>query len=143
MNIIETRPPEPALGPLARGCAMQYRRQATALGLAVTLYLLQLNRAFAEDHFDYRYEFYREDAGRMAVDTQSALFGLSLLPWLSLQGEAVYDAISGATPTGAPPATDIKIPFPPPGPYNDTVPLTHMHDKRYAGNIEAAMNFGP
>src|SRR5262249_33648180 len=30
---------------------------------------------------------------------------------------AVYDAISGATPTGAPPATDIHVPFPPPGPY--------------------------
>lgn len=116
--------------------------KAAALGLAVALYLLQLNRALAEDHVDYRYENYREDGNRMAVDTQSGLFEVKPLPWLSVIGEAVYDSISGATPTGAPPATDIKTPFPPPGPYNSTVPLVHMHDKRYAGNISAEMTFG-
>jgi Protein of unknown function (DUF3570) len=119
------------------------RRQVASLGLAVALYLLQLNRALAEDHVDYRYENYREDGGRMGVDTHALLFGVNLMPWLSLQGEAVYDGISGATPTGAPPATDIKVPFPPPGPYNSTVPLTHMQDKRYAGNIEPTLSFGP
>lgn len=122
---------------------MGYRQRVAAIGLAVTLYLLQLNRALAEDHVDYRYENYREEGGRMGVDTHSVLFETKLFPWLSIQGEAVYDAISGATPTGAPPATDIHIAFPPPGPYNNTVPLTHMQDKRYAGNIEAMMTFGP
>ena len=120
-----------------------FRRQVAGIGLAVALYLLQLNSALAEDHVDYRYENYREDGGRMGVDTHAVLFGLQLMPWLSLQGEAVYDGISGATPTGAPPAIDIKVPFPPPGPYHSTVPLTHMEDKRYAGNIEATMSFGP
>lgn len=119
------------------------RRQLAGIGLAVALYLVQLNRALADNQVDYRYEYYREDAGRMGVDTQSVLFDTKLLPWLSLQGEAVLDAISGATPTGAPPATDIKIAFPPPGPYNSTVPLTHMQDDRYAGNIQALMSFGP
>jgi uncharacterized protein DUF3570 len=117
--------------------------RVAAVGLAVALYLLQLNRALAEDHFDYRYESYQEDSGRIGVDTQSWLFEKRITPWLSLQGEAVYDAISGATPTGAPPATDINVPFPPPGPYNTTVPLTHMHDKRWAGVMNGMMTFGP
>ena len=143
MTPIDTR--QPACDAAAQMAGLWIRRspQATALGLAVALYLLQLNRGLAENHIDYRYEYYGEDGGRMRVDTQSGLFQLKLLPWLSVTGEAVYDAISGATPTGAPPATDIKVPFPPPGPYNSTVPLTRMHDKRYAGNINAEMTFGP
>ena len=143
MTPIDMRQPASDTAPQMAGLWMRRSPQATALGLAVTLYLLQLNRGLAEDHIDYRYEYYGEDGARMRVDTQSGLFQLKLLPWLSVTGEAVYDAISGATPTGAPPATDIKVPFPPPGPYNSTVPLTHMHDKRYAGNINAEMTFGP
>ncbi|HTL17596.1 MAG TPA: DUF3570 domain-containing protein, partial [Patescibacteria group bacterium] len=58
-------------------------------------------------------------------------------------GEAVWDAISGATPTGAPPATDIHVPFPPPGPLNTTVPTTFMKDTRWAGVMDAELTFGP
>jgi hypothetical protein len=125
------------------GFGSDVRKQTAGVGLAVGLYLLQLNRALAEDHVDYRYENYQEDAGRMSIETHSFLFEVKPTPWLSVLGEAVYDAISGATPTGAPPATDIKVPFPPPGPYHSTVPLTHMQDKRYAGNIEPVFTFGP
>ena len=119
------------------------RRKAAGAGLAVALYLLQLNRALAEDHVDYRFESYREDGGRIGVDTHSWLFEKSITPWLSIQGEAVYDAIAGATPIGAPPAVDIKAPFLPPGPLNTTVPTTFMKDKRWAGVMDAAMTFGP
>jgi hypothetical protein len=118
------------------------RRAAGGVGLAVVLYFLQLNRAVAEDHVDYRYENYREDAGRIGVDTHSWLFEKRVAPWLSLQGEAVYDAISGATPTGAPPAVDIKAPFLPPGPLNTTVPTVLMKEKRWAGVLDAALTFG-
>ena len=119
--------------------------RVAAVGLAVALYLLQLNCTLAEDQFDYRYESYKEDNGRIGVDTHSWLFEKRVAPWLALQGEAVYDAISGATPIGAPPASDIvnKILFPPPGPYNTTVPLTHMRDKRWAGVMNGMMIFGP
>ena len=92
---------------------MTGQRQAGAVGLAAALYLMHLNRALGENHVDYRYENYREDGGRIGVDTQSFLFEQKITPWLSLQGEAVYDSISGATPTGAPPPTDIHVQFPP------------------------------
>jgi hypothetical protein len=104
---------------------------------------MRLNRASAEDHVDYRFESYQEDNGRIGVDTQSFLFQKKVFSWLTLQGDAVYDAISGATPTGAPPASEIKNPFPPPGPYNTTVPTAFMHDIRWAGSINAEMTFGP
>lgn len=143
MNEMQARKAGGGLEPLARDGNRGYRQKAAALGLAVTLYLLQLNRAGAEDHFDYRYESYKEDDGRIGVDTQSWLFEKKITPWLSLQGEAVYDVISGATPTGAPPATDIKIPFPPPGPYNSTVPVTYMRDRREAGVMNGILTFGP
>ena len=143
MNQIQTRKGAQAAEKLAAGNGKGYRQRACAIAVAVALYLLHLNHALAEDHFDYRYENYREDNGRIGVDTQSWLFEKKVTPWLSLIGEAVYDAISGATPTGAPPATDIKIAFPPPGPYNSTVPLVYMHDKRWAGVMNGVMTFGP
>jgi hypothetical protein len=109
-----------------------------ALGLAISLYLLRLNRASAEDHVDYRFETYQEDNGRIGVDTHSVLFQKKVFSWLTLRGDAVYDAIAGATPTGGPPASDIKT-----GPYNTTVPLAHMQEKRAAGSLDADMTFGP
>jgi hypothetical protein len=115
---------------LRRACAM--------------LPLAHLGRAAAENHFDYRYENYQEDAGRIGVDTQSILFETKITSWLTLHGDAVYDAISGATPTGAPPGTDIKSMFAfPNGPLTTTVPLAHMEDQRYAGALDAATTFGP
>jgi len=119
------------------------RRRLAILSLALSLYLLQLHRASGENQVAYRYENYREDGGRIGVDTHSWLFEQKITPWLSLQGEAVYDAISGATPTGAPPAIDIKTPFPYPPPLNTTVPLSFMHDRRWAGVFEGILSFGP
>ncbi len=104
--------------------------------------LAQLSRVFAEDHFDYRYESYQEDNGRIGVDTQSWLFEKKVTSWLTLQGDAVYDAISGATPIGAPPAADIKSPFPQAGPLSTTVPLAHMEDQRWAGALDVETTFG-
>jgi hypothetical protein len=119
------------------------RRRAAVLALAVSLYVLQLHRALGEDHIDYRYENYREEGDRIGVDTHSLLFEQRITPWLSIRGHGVYDAISGATPTGAPPAADIKTPFPYPGPLSTTVPLTFMHDRRWGGVFEPILSFGP
>jgi len=106
------------------------------------LSLAQFNRAVAEDHFDYRYENYQEEAGRIGVDTHTWLFEKKITSWLSLRGDVVYDAISGATPIGAPPAADIKSPFPQPGPLSTTVPTAYMKDQRWAGSLDVATTFG-
>ena len=122
-------------------------RCAAALGLAAGLYLLPLSQGRSEDHIDYRHEFYKEDAGRINVDTDSVLFEKVLTPWLSAKGEVVYDAISGASPTGAPPPTQITFVPPalggPTGPFKDTVPLAHLADIRWAGVFEPTFSYGP
>jgi hypothetical protein len=124
-------------------------RRSASLGLALALHLAHLQRARGEDHLDYRFEDYQEDGGRIHVETHSGLFELKAAPWLNLKGEMVYDAISGASPTGAPPPAQIQFVSPalggPNGPsiYNTSVPLATMHDQRYAGSMEAAMTFGP
>jgi hypothetical protein len=115
----------------------------SALGLAAGLYLMQLNRAAGEDHVDYRFESYQEDHGRIGVNTQSWLAEKSVRPWLTLRGKVVYDAISGATPVGAPPPSQMKIPTPPSGPLSASVPTAYMRDKRWAGEMEGALSYGP
>jgi hypothetical protein len=76
--------------------------RALGVMVAVCLCLVRIQRAKAEGQTAYRYESYQEDGGRIHVETHSALFELALKPGvLSLKGEMVYDAISGATPNGA------------------------------------------
>jgi hypothetical protein len=131
-------------GAAARNC----RRSSLSLALALSLYLVRLNRAQAEDQVAYRYENYQEDDNRIKVETHSGLFDKKITPWLTLKGQVVYDAISGATPTGAPPPNQIHFVPPdqggPSGPdrFNPNVPLTQMDDVRWAGSADIAMSFG-
>jgi hypothetical protein len=113
-----------------------------AVRLAVALYLLQVHRAAAEDHGDYRFENYQEDAGRIGVQTHSWLFEKDVTSWLALRGSAVYDSISGATPTGAPPPSQVNFFGLATGPLSTTVPTVHMQDKRWAGNFQAPITLG-
>src|SRR5437879_1749007 len=87
--------------------------------LAVAAMLQTIPPARGEDHTDYKYETYAEENGRILIRTHSALLEHTLAPWLALKGTFVYDGISGATPTGAPP---------PPG--SSQVPLAEMKDIR-------------
>ncbi len=119
------------------------RSRAASVALALALYCLQLHRAQAEDHADFRYETYDEQGGRIGVETQSGLFEIGATPWLSLKGEFVYDAISGATPTGAPPPSQLQFATPPTGPLSDKVPTAFMRDFRTAGTFDAAFSLGP
>lgn len=91
-----------------RSCHAQ---KGLALCLALTLLLLRISRVSAEDDtVGYRHEFYREDNNRIKVDTDSGHFDIGLGSKVRFNGDVVYDAISGATPTGAPAQT--KWPFP-------------------------------
>ncbi|MDB6031318.1 MAG: hypothetical protein JWM16_1656 [Verrucomicrobiales bacterium] len=116
------------------------RHRISALGLAAALQLLPICRVRAEDHVDYRYENYGEENHRIKVETHSLLFETRLKPWLSAKGEVVYDAISGASPTGAPPPSTINfVPAEeggPAGPFSNRVPLSKLQDTRYAVTFE-------
>jgi hypothetical protein len=87
--------------------------------------------AKAEDHVDYKYELYAEEANRITVHTHSALFEQKLAPGVALKGALVYDGISGATPTGGPPPTG-----------SSKVPTVEIDDTRRAGYIEPIFKFG-
>jgi hypothetical protein len=63
-----------------------------------------------EDYIGYRHEYYREDDHRMDIDTDTTGFDVGLGEHLRFTGQLVQDAISGATPTGAPPQS--QWPFP-------------------------------
>ena len=84
----------------------------------------------AEDRVDYKYEDYSEENGRIRVKTSSILFEKELTENINTQGAFVYDGISGATPTGAPPI---------PGEYE--VDTTEITDIRRAGFINAEYSF--
>ncbi|MCX7009210.1 MAG: DUF3570 domain-containing protein [Kiritimatiellaeota bacterium] len=77
------------------------RRQS--LALAVLLPLLPIRRAEAEDRVDFKTLYYKEDGNRMQVVSPSAAIEKEIVPSLTIKLQGVYDIISGATPTGAPP----------------------------------------
>ena len=88
-----------------------HTQRSLSLCLALTLLLLRISRASGEeDTVGYRHEYYREDNNRIKVDTDSTHFDVGLGSKVRLNGDLVMDAISGATPTGAPPQT--QWPFP-------------------------------
>ncbi len=82
-----------------------------ALSLALLLFILRLSRAQAqEDTTGYRHEWYQEDKDRIKVETDTFNIDLALGPQVRATGQLVFDSISGATPTGAPPQA--QWPFP-------------------------------
>ena len=56
--------------------------------------------ARAENRVDYSYEYYLEEANRMAIRTHSVYFEQKLIDPVTVKGELTYDGISGSTPTG-------------------------------------------
>jgi hypothetical protein len=88
-------------------------------------------RVQAEDHADYKYEDYREQNGRIHIQTHSALFAADLTPWMSVKGSYVYDGISGATPTGEAPKNG-----------SDQVPTVEIEDIRRGYSLEVPLKFG-
>ncbi len=102
-----------------------------ALILATILHLLSISSAKAEDRVDYRYESYVEDDGRINIRTHAAMFELDVTPRLSVTGEYIYDAISGATPIGSPPLPGSK-----------QVATFEMRNRRQAGFIKLGYDLG-
>ena len=95
------------------------------------IFLLRESSAGAADSFDYKFESYSEERGRVQIRTQTALFEADLSRWLSLKGSVVYDAISGATPKGGPPLSG-----------STEVPVDRIEDARYAGTLAPSFKWG-
>ena len=89
------------------------------------VYLTAFLRARGENRVDYRYDYYKEDAGRIEIETHGVYWDTALSSSVSLQGNFVNDAVSGATPTGAPPL-----------PGQTSVAMAEMHDMRQGGFLQ-------
>ena len=98
---------------------------------ASCIYFLAELWAGAEDHFDYKFEYYSEEKDRIQVATHTGLFEQNVSRSVALRGTVVYDAISGATPRGGPPPTG-----------SQQVALAQISDTRYAGNLEVDIKYG-
>jgi uncharacterized protein DUF3570 len=103
-----------------RRCTRQPLAPSALLAAALALCVPKPS-ARADDSIAYKFENYREDDGRITVETQSSVIDqdVSTFGHLSLTG--TIDAVSGATPTGRPA---------PPG--SDQVVLTEIHTRRKA-----------
>jgi hypothetical protein len=104
-------------------------RQLTVL-LSIGL-VIKTHTAFPqeENFVGYRHEYYREDDHRMSIDTDTASFDVGLGDHVRVSALMVQDAISGATPTGAPPQT--QWPFP---------TFKTFYSQDYSGLLHAAIN---
>ncbi len=91
---------------------------------------LASTRASAEQAVAYKYADYREAAGRVQVQTQSALLESDLgLAWRA-KVTGTIDALAGATPNGQPAPAG-----------SDQVPLSVMHDRRKAWTADLSRQF--
>ncbi len=106
-------------------------RSWPGLLLAAAISLLRETHLRAEDHLDYKFEYYAEQGDRIQVRTYSALFETELTPQVFLKGSAVYDGISGATPDGGPPLAG-----------STRVRTVGIRDVRYAGSLEPNFRLG-
>ena len=105
-------------------------QRSFTLVLAIGVPALLGERARGEDQAAYRYHNYKEEDGRIRVETHSTFFEVTPSSALTLSGEAIYDAISGASPTGGPPRRG-----------SNQVPLASLEDERQAGSFSASIRW--
>lgn len=77
--------------------------------LALSLPLVGVPRSRAEDYVNFSHQTYAEENGRIQVQTETLSIQKTITPWLDVNVREVYDAISGATPTGAPAIRQLKM----------------------------------
>lgn len=92
------KPPPLAITP----ARLAGRTQLVAITAAILL--LRPARTWADD-VGYRKSIYQEDNNRITVNTDIWQFDAKVKDNIGISGDVVLDAITGATPTGAPPQT--------------------------------------
>ena len=77
--------------------------------MALSLPVIAVSPARAEDSVGVSHVTYAEDHSRIKVQTDTLRIYKTITPSLDLTIRAVYDGISGATPIGAPPIKQLKM----------------------------------
>ena len=77
--------------------------------LALALPVVGLSRVRADDSVGISHQTYAEEHGRIQVNTETLRVQKTILPWMDVTINEVYDGITGATPTGAPPINRLKM----------------------------------
>jgi len=77
--------------------------------LALALPVVGLSRVRADDSVGISHQTYAEEHGRIQVNTETLRIQKTILPWMDVTINEVYDGITGATPTGAPPINRLKM----------------------------------
>lgn len=114
-----------AAGRRIREIRRSVRKTAGLIALCLLLQVWPLIRAKAEYRVDYKFENYQEESGRIRIRTHGLFVEAPVHSKVTLRGNLIYDSISGATPTGAPPP-----------PNSQQVGTTEIEDTRYAGYLE-------
>ena len=78
--------------------------------VTLALTLLPPRRARAEDFADAKVMYYAEGQGRISVFSPTALIQREFESGLTIKIDGIYNSISGATPTGAPPKATVPAP---------------------------------
>jgi len=102
----------------------------TLVAAAVSLWLAR-PAARGDGSVAYKFENYREEDGRITVETQSSTVDQDLGPVTHLSLMGTIDAVSGATPTGAPAPAG-----------SDQVVLTQIHERRKAWSGDLSRQVG-
>lgn len=104
---------------------------ARSVAVAVVLWLLSPRATRAETTLTYKYQDYREEAGRIAVQAEYGLVEQTLGPDAKLKLTGVIDTIAGATPSGQAPTVA-----------RGAVPLSRMEDVRKAWTLDYSHQLG-
>ena len=73
------------------------------VALMVLLQTVPPRRTQAEERFDAKVMYYQESDARIEVLAPTVMYQTELSPTLTIKVDGIYNAISGASPTGAPP----------------------------------------
>jgi Protein of unknown function (DUF3570) len=140
---------------------------------ALSVPLFAASRGRAQDSLGFSHQTYSEEHGRMQVQTETMRVQKTFTPWLDLTFREVYDGISGATPIGAPPISQLRMRDPvsgariPPSSITgftrqlngisgasqggsvpqaisqNTLPVTDSSDQRLASDAAIGLTWGP
>lgn len=93
--------------PLDRMTHSWLKRLATGGFFVVTLSAGPIHRARAETRTDLKTLYYEEDGDRMRIIAPTILSEKEFSSGWTIKAEGIYNAISGASPTGLPPMRDV------------------------------------